>query len=155
MAETLTLKQTSGTTAVGCKLPHGLEIFLEKEADGPPDPVTGRRPKIWVKVGKSTLLMGTNAASKGGKVVGGFGLTNIPTEWWERWVETHQDFEPLAKGFIITGKTTADVKSLARENKGLQGIEPIDAEHPELHNGPDTPKNLKAQEYEGMPDKDD
>lgn len=151
MVETLTLNKSSGTVAIGCKMPQGLEIQLEKEAAGDPDPKTGVRPKIWVRDGEKIILNGTNANKRGGRVIGGYGLTEVSADTWDRWYASHQDFAPIKAGLIIVGKRTADARAEAKEKAKIQGIEPIDPENVSAHNGPDTPKNVKAEDYQGKP----
>ena len=155
MADTLTLSKSGGTVAIGCKLPQGLEIFLEKEIDGPPDINTGKQPKVWVKDGARIVLNGTNAEKNGGRVIGGYGFTEVPADAWDRWHALHQDFAPLTAGLIIVGKRTADARAEAKEKAEIMGIERIDPDHPERHNGPDTPENASAENYEGKPESDE
>lgn len=145
-----------GKISVGCKLPHGIELWLNKEAAGPIDPVTHQRPKVFVRDRGPVILNGTNADKKGGRVVGGFGLTEgVDADFMDAWMAQNPNFPAVVNGLIILGKRTNDVRAQAKEKAGIQGIEPIDPEHPEQHNGPDTPKNADADKYEGREPKDE
>jgi hypothetical protein len=139
-----------GKVSVGCKLPHGIELWLYEETVGPVDPVTRTAPKVFRRKAGPVVLNGTNAHKKGGKVIGGFGLTeNVDADFMDAWMAQNPHFPAVENGLIILGKRSGDVRAEAKEKADIQGIERINPDHPERHNGPDTPKAVVADQYEG------
>jgi hypothetical protein len=155
---TLTLKkpdamppQRSGEVcSVACKLPHGIELWLYQDAG---ENKFGE--KVMERRAGPVILNGTNAAAKGGKVIGGFGLTDgVDAEFMDAWLAANPEFPAVKNGLIFIGKREK-IRAEAKEKKDLQGIETIDPEHPERHNGPDRLAGAKPEKYEGMPPQKD
>jgi hypothetical protein len=95
--------QLSSMVSVGCRLPNG--IVLEHPLD----------PNNKVE------LNGLNRA----KVVGaGYGVTNVPREFWDMWSSVHKDFGPFKAGAIFSASSESDVAivaaEVAREKTGFE-----------------------------------
>ena len=87
-----TTTKTSSPVAIGCKLPNGLVLRFRD------------RPGI------EYTLNGANAS----RVIGGYGITTIPADFWEEWKKVHAGFPPLAKGLIFEQVTVAKAEDQAK-----------------------------------------
>lgn len=107
----------SGTTtkagspvAIGCKLPNGLTLQFRKRPGTP-----------------EYKLNGANAS----RVIGGYGITTIPSDFWEEWKKAHVGFPPLANGLIFEQSSVAKAEDEAKEKSAIRsGLEPIDPKNP-------------------------
>jgi hypothetical protein len=122
-----TAPKSQNTVMVGCKLPNGLnlEIFEEGKTDDD--------KKIFRRTGDRVLVRGSNSSN----VVGGFGLTRVDADFWEKWRAQHASFPALKAGLIFAEERqdrAADHALDAKEAK--TGLEPIDPNKP--------PKGIEA-----------
>jgi hypothetical protein len=155
VADTLTLNKKSGDkVAVGCKLPHGIVLRLYKPTSQ--NDSNGKEITVFVADGDPVTLNGTNADKKGGRVVGGYGLTeNVDADFMDAWMTQNPNFPAVKNGLIFVAPRVDKARDQAKEQTEVRGIETIDPEHPERHNGPDTPSVVRADNYEGAPDRGD
>lgn len=111
---------------VGCKLPHGLAIVLERQVEtAEPNGTIVRR---YVPVGDEVVLKGTNASN----VIGGYGLTeDVDAAWFAEWLKTHADFPPVKRDLIFVHSTMPGASDTARERASVRsGFEPLDPDNP-------------------------
>lgn len=92
------------TVTVGCKLPNGLIIEVG---------------------GQSVELNGANASN----VIGGHGITyNVDADFFNAWMEAHQDRDMVKNGFIFAHDKAADAKAEAVDKEdnatGLEAVDP-------------------------------
>lgn len=109
--------KTRNTVNVACKLPHGLvlQLFaLGKTEDEKPimrpasDPVT---------------LKGANSSS----IIGGFGLTEVPADFWDAWMAQNKTHPAIRGGMIFAHERREFVADKALDHKGARtGLERID-----------------------------
>lgn len=101
----------SDDIVVACKLPHG----------------------IYLDVGKQRIQL--NGVMQSGRVHAPFfmapsnavGLTKVPRDFWEAWVQEHQEFMPFKKGLIFASDKKKKVLDEASEKTSLKsGLERID-----------------------------
>lgn len=118
--------KSSGRVSVGCKLPSGLTIQLERLEET----VTadGVRLKRYIPVGEPVTLKGSNSSA----VIGGYGITDdVDGAMFAAWLESHADYEPVRQGLIFAQSTPARAADEAKEKtKITSGFEPIDPEKP-------------------------
>jgi len=108
------------TVTVACKLPNGLVLDLP-DAKSP------------------IVLKGANHVD----AIAGFGLTDVPIEFWEAWVKLYADFVPLKKELIFAQTTAKNTAAKAKEHKGAKtGLEGLDPNNPG--------GKLKPENFEGM-----
>lgn len=92
---------------IGCRLPHGIVLH---------DPTD---PKLTV------TLAGLNKA----QIIGGAGLTQVPSDFWDKWNAVHSQepvFPALESGAIYMAKSLGDAEAIAREYaKRKTGFEPM------------------------------
>lgn len=104
-----TTSRISSPVAIGCKLPGGLTLRLPDRPDA------------------EFTLNGANAS----RVIGGYGITTIPSDFWEAWKKAYAGFPPLAKGLIFEQATVAKAEDAAAERAGLKsGLEPLNPQTP-------------------------
>ncbi|GAN63183.1 hypothetical protein AA0313_0890 [Acetobacter indonesiensis NRIC 0313] len=94
------------TVTIGCKLPNGLVLQLGQTRHE---------------------LAGIRASA----VIGGYGLTTIPAEFWSAWSRQYAAYPPLMQGLIFAQPTVEKASTQAREQAGLQtGMEPLNPQTP-------------------------
>lgn len=91
------------TVTVGCKLPHGIIIRVDKT---------------------EVTLNGANKSN----VIGGHGLTSVDKAFWDAWVKDNSSFVPYARGMIFAKDNEREANAVARERKdektGFEGLDP-------------------------------
>lgn len=98
------VKAVSDTVVVGCKLPNGLLAQVEKT-------------KI--------VFNGLNSS----KISGGHGLTTVPADFWNAWLEMNSGLAMVRNGFVFAHEKAADTKAEAKEKSGEKtGLESLDPE---------------------------
>ena len=98
--------RTGSPVTVGCKLPNGLVI----------------------KVGETqVVLKGANSS----RVVGGYGLTSVPSDFWDAWAKEYAA-SPFIKNRIVFAQTTvAKAEGMATEQASVKtGLEPLNPDKP-------------------------
>ncbi|MFT9018473.1 hypothetical protein [Acetobacter malorum] len=97
---------TPSTVTIGCKLPNGLVLSLGDTRHE---------------------LAGTRASA----VIGGYGLTPVPAEFWAAWSRKYAEFPPLKNGLIFAQSTLDKATGQAREQAALRtGVEPLNPATP-------------------------
>lgn len=95
---------------VACKLPHG----------------------IYLDVGKQRVKL--NGVMQSGRLEAPFftapansvGLTKVPRDFWDAWINDHQEFEPVKKGLIFASSKKKRLLDEADEKADLKsGLERI------------------------------
>ncbi|WP_182356661.1 hypothetical protein [Komagataeibacter europaeus] len=90
---------------VGCKLPNGLVLRFGE---------------------RKVILSGANSS----RVVGGYGLTSVPSDLWEDWIKRHADTPFVKKRLVFAQATPAKAEGQAKEQEAVKtGMEPLDPDH--------------------------
>ena len=136
----------AGTTVVvGCKLPHGLVLRLQVEhvqkvniggavydeklsvfdssEDAEVHILKGfARHSAQVPDAK---IVGAHRATDGG-TIGGYAISYVPKDFWDKWAAQNRDFPPLRNGTIIAWEKQDTVEGHAKERIDvMSGFEPI------------------------------
>lgn len=113
------------TVTVACKIPNGLVIEHGKTVMEDGKPKIGSDNRVIVEGSKKVLINGANSDG----AVAGCGMThNVDADWFNNWIETHAEFEPVKAGAIFALANPNDAAAKAKEVKGEKaGFEPIDA----------------------------
>ncbi|MBS0986887.1 MULTISPECIES: hypothetical protein [Acetobacter] len=97
---------TATTVTVGCKLPGGLVLRLRDVTH---------------------TLAGANTSS----VIGGYGLTRLPADFWQAWAEAYAHYPLLRQGLIFAQSTAEKGAAQAREQAELRsGLEAVNPHTP-------------------------
>lgn len=105
-----TPKSSSKTVVVGCKLPNGLHMDVGKDNE---------RVRV--------TLNGANHS----RIIGGYGLTEVDSDFWDAWFKDHQKFPPVMNGEIFVQSTHKRAESHAQDHAELEsGFEPINPQKP-------------------------
>jgi hypothetical protein len=98
---------------VYCKLPNGLHLTI-KNSEGVDCTIRVNGPNNKKQPGQLAMF--------------GCGVTPVPKEHWEKWLETHQKMDIVRNGHIFVANKAGDIGQ-AREKKkhftGLEGINPF------------------------------
>jgi hypothetical protein len=106
---------------IGCKLPHGLELTLFRAQTAPDNTVKH------IPLDGSITLKGRNSSN----IVGGYGITQVPTEFWEAWVAANPHFKALKSGAIFAEPNRARALAHADAQRDLKtGAEPLNSDKP-------------------------
>ncbi|QHC34151.1 hypothetical protein [Komagataeibacter xylinus] len=90
---------------VGCKLPNGLVLRSGEH---------------------KVVLSGANSS----RVIGGYGLTSVPSDLWEDWAKRHADTPFIKKRIVFAQATPAKAEGQAKEQEGVRtGLEPLDPDN--------------------------
>ena len=135
----------ASTVVVGCKLPHGLVLRLQVQhtqkvniggavheehlwvfdtsADAEQHTLKGfARPAAQVP---SAKIVGAHHAIDGG-TIGGYAITYVPKDFWDKWAAQNKDFPPLRNGTILAWEKQDTVEGNARERIDIMsGFEPL------------------------------
>lgn len=121
------------TVIVACKIPNGLVIDL---ADIQWTEVGGI--KVAVRENVSSVTLNGNSAERrlenAGQptgatemVTGGYGLTVVDADFWDRWIKENENYAPVKQGLIFAQSRQQDAKAKARERRGARsGLEPME-----------------------------
>jgi len=98
--------RSSNPVTIGCKLPNGLVL----------------------KIGETKLILkGANSS----RVVGGYGLTSVPSDLWEAWSKAYAESPFIKKNLVFAQTTVAKAESQATEQSEVKsGLEPLDPNKP-------------------------
>lgn len=103
---------------VGCKLPNGLEIRLGET---------------------SVTLNGANSS----QIVGGYGLTPVDKDFFDKWAQAYATFAPLKDGLVFAQVSSHKAEAQAKEQAAVKsGLEPLDLAAPV--------QGVKPEAYEGL-----
>ena len=118
----------NNTVVVGCKLPHGILLQLDKliETKGTDGKTVETKA---IRIGDKYTLNGANSS----KVIGGYGITrNIPADFFEEWMKQNADFQPVKAGLIFRQDSLDKAEDQAEEQTAVKsGLEGIDPKHPD------------------------
>lgn len=124
------------TVWIGCKLPNGHYLQIHRVIDSP-DPKMGKT----TIPGERHLVRGTN--SPHAFVVGDFGLTELPADFWSAWSEQHKDSPMVINGLIFAEGTERGARKEAQKReKLLSGFEPLDPDNPDPNTDDDDPNKV-------------
>ncbi|AXH72238.1 MAG: hypothetical protein [Caudoviricetes sp.] len=96
----------SNPVTVGCKLPNGVVLRVGED---------------------KAILSGANSSN----VIGGYGLSSVPSDLWDAWHAKHKDSDLVKKGLVFAQSTVAKATAQANEQAGIKsGSEPLDPDAP-------------------------
>lgn len=126
---------TGQLVTVCCKLPHGLILELAELRKEAPLMGGGGEVDVYRPTGERVTITGSGGkhdkSPNPGRVVAGYGLTDISAEFWNKWAAQNKGFPPLAKGLLFAQATRDKAGSQAKEHAALKtGMEPLDADKP-------------------------
>ena len=110
------------TVIIGCKLPHGYVLELVTphafETSTMPAP-TG--PRVELAGANSLRIARTNPHDHV------YATTEVPQEFWDKWVAMNPHNEPLKKGMIFVAANAAQARGEIKDRQGdiKTGLEPI------------------------------
>jgi hypothetical protein len=97
------------TLIVGCKLPNGLHLDLVNNS--------GERIRH--------TIAGANAS----RIVGGYGMTPVPSEFMEKWLKKNANLACVRNRDVFVQSDPASAISVAKEQReiitGLEAIDPV------------------------------
>lgn len=136
-------QRSAATVTVGCRLPNGLVLQLFAMDDVTEAVPNGYKSvKMARRLDETYTLNGTAIDIEKVKrgemthlIFDGAALTSgIPKAFWDEWAETYKDSEFVKNGHVFAHATDDGARRMATERAGQRtGLEPIDPEHPELH----------------------
>lgn len=137
MTERVQISKAASTVTVACKVPNGMFLQLYKMGKEVEATPTGHRdvPKA-IKVGEPIKLNG--CALRFGETAefpmpGGYALTQVPSDFWEAWLEQNQDSDAVRNRVIFASDSQDKTSARAREQhkEGVKsGMEPINPRDP-------------------------
>ena len=75
-------------------------------------------------------IIGAKRATDGG-TIGGYALTYVPKDFWDKWVVQNKDFPALKNGFLIAFEKQDTVEGIAKEKVDvMSGMEPFNPDRP-------------------------
>ncbi|MDE3023343.1 MAG: hypothetical protein KGI54_16090 [Pseudomonadota bacterium] len=103
--------QKMATVTVGCKLPHGLILEIGKQ-------------KYVLNGAHTAQVLGFNGER--------IGIThNVDKDFFDKWMETHKEYQPVKAGLIFAHEKEANVIAEGKEKKKVKtGFEAIDPDKP-------------------------
>lgn len=123
---------STASVVVACKIPNGLILQLEKREEAiEPSPAGGRKIEVGRKIGDPVKLNGCAIPMTGQppahQITGGFGLTVVPKDFWDKWVKQNEGLDVLVNGLVFAHEKRETTEAKAREMKGLRSnMEPLD-----------------------------
>jgi len=122
------------TVTVCCKLPSGLVLELDELRREVPAGGS-KEIDVWRPTGKTVRICGSNAShpdsSFPGRVIGGYGLTEVPEDFWDAWLAQHKGYPPLLNGSLFAQPTPDRATSQAKDQAKVKtGMEPMDPDRP-------------------------
>ena len=119
---------------VCCKTPHGFWLELDELHHDIPG-LGGTVADVYRPSGKRFQICGSLAdhakSNNHGRVVAGYGLTEVPADFWEAWVKQHKGFPPLTNGTLFAQPNPDRAGRQAKEQTTIKtGMEPMDPNKP-------------------------
>jgi hypothetical protein len=134
--------KTGETVTVGCKLPNGLVLHLDRMVEFK-QPVMGggiekgmiaqRMPETFTLNGCSvTLSADGRVTDVNHLIIGGYGITpGIPKDFWDKWLEANKDTDFVVNRQVFAASDEMSARSVAIEQKAIRsGLEPLDPANP-------------------------
>ena len=127
----------TATTMVACKVPNGIILrLMKKTTELEPGPAGSREVTRWRPIeGKHIQLNGgisgsieINVHSK--QIINGWGVTMVPTDFWETWLEQNPDSSLIETGVLFAAEKETDLRAeINQSNKdgvkcGLEAMDP-------------------------------
>jgi hypothetical protein len=120
------------TVWVACKLPNGLmaEVADIKFEDIAGNTVaTKQNVQVIAFRGAAqqrVLEIAGQTLGEAPLVVGGYGMTEVPADFWERWISENRNYAPVVAGLIFAASKRMNVRAEAKEKaKVRSGQEPL------------------------------
>lgn len=113
------------TVTVACKIATGVHLDLFKDSGMK----TPQGEIVWAHVDRRTLRGGAFpvGVQLPNPPVGGYGLTTVDKDFWNRWLAENKDNPLLKNGMVFATGNQADTEKEARSREKLiSGMEPID-----------------------------
>ncbi len=142
----------AGTTmVVGSKLPHGLVLRLQVDHvarvniggavheeklrifDPSPDAETHTIAGFARHATRvpSARIIGAHMAEADGGTIGGYAISYVPKEFWDKWAAQNKDFQPLVSKAIIAFEKLDSVEGVAKDRRDvMSGFEPFNPNKP-------------------------
>lgn len=131
--DTVQPSRSTDTMTVGCNLPHGLILELaapHKESSA----LGGKEVDVYHPTGEKVVIAGALSrhpdTSNPGRVVAGYGLTEVAADFWHKWVALNKDFPPLVKGMLFAQPTRDKAGDKAKGEQVKTGLDPLDQDKP-------------------------
>lgn len=126
MSATVTTQKSSKTICVGCKLPHGLIMQMDRLIEDKAS--DGAVVRKYVPVGKEIKLNGANTSS----VIGGYGITeNVDAEFFDAWLAQKMEHAFIQQNLVFAMPTISGVQDRAKEQAAVKsGFEPLNPDKP-------------------------
>lgn len=75
-------------------------------------------------------VVGAKRATDGG-TIGGYALTHVPKDFWDKWAAQNKDFPALRNGYLIAFEKQDTVEGIAKEKVDvMSGMEPFNPDRP-------------------------
>lgn len=126
-----TARRKSGDNVwVQCKLPHGIWLHLDIPGmSDTPKPQPINRPDLKTRIRLNGANSGAVVGARGRRL--GYGLTEVPRDFWEAWVKTHTDFVAYENGMIrVEESRDRAIASSMDHVEVATGFESIDPNNP-------------------------
>lgn len=125
-----TARRKSGDNVwVQCKLPHGLWIHQDQDAIGD-DLKPRKEPVLETRIRLNGANSGAVVGARGRRL--GYGLTEVPRDFWDRWLAAHKDFAPVKAKLILVEETRERaIASSIDHVEAKTGFEQIDPNNPD------------------------
>lgn len=134
--------KTGETVVVGCKIPNGMVLHLDRMVEFK-QPILGggvekgeiaqRLPDTFRLNGNSVALNPDGRVTEiDHRIIGGYGITTgIPRDFWDRWLAANKDADYVRNRLVFAVGDEERAVSVAREQAEIRsGLEPIDRNNP-------------------------
>jgi hypothetical protein len=129
------------TTMVACKLPQGVILrIMQKTKQMEAGPAGGREVEVWRPTGEQIQLNGgISGAIEVGmhnkSVINGWGITLVPNDFWETWLDQNKDSSLLESGVLFAADKEGDIRAeinQSNKDKVKCGMEAMDPANPPM-----------------------
>lgn len=132
---------STNSVMVATKLPQGLILrLMAKTTQMEAGPAGGREVVVWRPTGEEIKLNGgISGAIEVGmhskSVINGWGITMVPANFWEAWLEQNKDSALLEAGVLFAADKEGDLRaeiSQSNKDKIKCGFEAMDPANPPM-----------------------
>lgn len=128
-----TARRKSGDNVwVQCKLPHGLWIHMDVPgvSDTPKrEPIN--RANLKTRIRLNGANSGAVVGARGRRL--GYGLTEVPRDFWETWLASHREYDPVVnKQILVEESRDRAIASSMDHVENKTGFEQIDPNKPDV-----------------------
>ena len=114
-------RTSNNSVFIGCKLPHGIVLQLTEVAK------SDRGDLVHVFNGEPITLKGQNSSS----VIGGYGITEVPEDFWNEWLRQNSKLKAVRSGLIFAQPKRKEAMAQAADSETLKtGTEALDPDKP-------------------------